>query len=158
MCPLFLFFEKHTCGPCALCKQESKRYTHAEKMNPGVFKLITEKENIKKDACICHACYKHVAQNIKNYNYQPQWKLKPPICRVSCGVLTCHKEVYRHTSIASPSLIESLLSEKLCTLTLHSANPITIKSIVVFMVLSIVILVNQSLKKEVNYTTGTVQQ
>ena len=114
--------EKHTCGPCALCKQESKRYTHAEKMNSGVFKLITEKENIKKDACICHACYKHVARNIKNCNYQPQWKQKPPICRVSCGVLTCHKEVYRHTSIASPSLIKAYLVKNFAHSQSHTTN------------------------------------
>lgn len=101
------------CGPCYLCYKESTRYTHPAKMDETIYRIICdiEKCTISSTACICHSCYKQVSRNIDTPNYHPRWKTKP-ITREQCGILNCNEVVYRHTNIATPSDIESILDKK----------------------------------------------
>ena len=105
------------CGPCALCKKVSTRYTHPDKMDQSVYEFIydIEKGSIGKDVCICHACYKQAARNVGNNSYHPRWRPKITIAKDHCGVEKCNQEVYRHTSITSPTQIQTILQENVST-------------------------------------------
>lgn len=103
-----------SCGPCALCKSESVRYTHKDKMDQNVYQFICNIELVlDKDACICHACYKQATRNVGNNSYHPRWRLKTSKSKTHCGVEKCSQDVYRNTKIASPTQIETILQEKL---------------------------------------------
>ena len=86
------------CGPCYLCKKESSKYTHLEKMDPAVVTLIYDMEQLS--ISICHACYKQASRNVG----KP--KPKQPPAKAICSIQRCDGNVYRNTSIASREQIE----------------------------------------------------
>ena len=42
------------CGPCKLCKKQSSKYTHTEKLSDDEYKYLCglEQEQVSKNACI----------------------------------------------------------------------------------------------------------
>ena len=108
---------KGKCGPCCLCKKESTKYVHAEKMDTQVSQLISKIEqfSLSNEACVCHACYKQTLRNVANPNFHPRWKPKQPTPKIICAIVDCTNIVYRKTNIASPEKIESIVGHKLST-------------------------------------------
>ena len=107
------------CGPCYLCRKESYKYTHLDKMDTTVVKLICDMEELplSRDACICHACYKQASRNVENPHFHPRWRPKQKAPKVICSIEKCGQTMYRNTSIATPENIESLLGQKLSSST-----------------------------------------
>lgn len=105
------------CGPCHLCRKTSSRYTHPQNIKGEVLQLITKfkKAKLSKKACICHACLKQASRNLSNPSFQPRWMPKEAAAVQYCGVLHCKEIVYRHTSIATPSLIQEVLCQNVMT-------------------------------------------
>ena len=105
---------KGKCGPCSLCKKESTKYVHLEKMDRDVSKLISDIEqfSLHSEACVCHACYKQASRNVANPSFHPRWKPKQPTPKNICAIVDCNNVAYRNTNIASREKIESIVGLK----------------------------------------------
>lgn len=71
------------------------------------------------DACICHACYKHLNRNVGNPSYHPRWRPKPKVKGI-CSVKKCSSKSYRSTNLSSPTEIASLLNVQLTSFTVYT--------------------------------------
>ena len=99
------------CGPCHSCEQESTKYTHLEKMDCIVAKLICD---LYARKCVYgHACYKQALTNVNNPTFQPRRKPKQALPKAICSVDTCDETVYRNTNMACREQIENLVGQKL---------------------------------------------
>ena len=72
-------FHEGSCGPCRLCMETVKKYTHVQKLSENEYSLLLKVESVSidKSACICYSCSKQIKRSISNNpNFQPRWKPK----------------------------------------------------------------------------------
>ena len=77
------------CGPCHLCEQESTRYTHLDKMDCVVAKLICDIFMQRSVYIAMHATNKHREMLI---TFQPRWKPKQDLSVVLIHVVKLFTE------------------------------------------------------------------
>ncbi len=51
-------FHEGSCGPCRLCMETVKKYTHVQKLSENEYSLLLKVESVSidKSACICYSC------------------------------------------------------------------------------------------------------
>lgn len=112
---------KGDCEVCSLCHKSSTRYKHAINMSEKMYKFLCDVEGstIRKETCICHACYKQVNRNVGNQSYHPRWRPKPKV-KGTCSVEKCSLELYRNTNLSNPAEIATLLNVRLTSFTVDT--------------------------------------
>ena len=117
------FHSGHDCGPCSLCHQKYRYYTHSAAWTE-VYRgrLHRIEEEITDSSCICKPCERDIKRNLNRVDYLPRWRGK---AAQHCLVQGCRSS----TKIIRTSLFssEQLLSSFNCTpLPEHANTPIAI--------------------------------
>ena len=81
-------FHEGSCGPCRLCMEPAKKYTHVDKLSEDEYAFLLEVEStsIDQSACICYSCSKQIKRNTNNLNFQPRWKPKIVRETLKCSI------------------------------------------------------------------------
>ena len=128
---------KCPCGPCLLCRGQSSKYTHVDKLDSAQYSILyeIEKSEINKSACICSACSKQLKRNIANPNFMPRWRKSSEKENLSkCGLGNCHDYATKTTTLASCEEMQKNLGNKLSLLPLGKIQPQSpcVNSIIMF--------------------------
>ena len=91
------------CGPCYLCGQSSKYFTHPLAWEETIKSKLLQIDNIDEVSCVCKACEMNIKRHIKEENYQPRWRTRAskkcdeciaPACNTTHGII--------HTALITP--------------------------------------------------------
>ena len=115
-------FHEGSCGPCRLCMETVKKYTHVQKLSENEYSLLLKVESVSidKSACICYSCSKQIKRSISNNpNFQPRWKPKIVKETLKCSIHICNEKLCKTTKLASVEEIEEVLQQKVACFTVE---------------------------------------
>lgn len=109
------FHPHRSCGPCSLCEQENRYYTHVGAFRNSIKEVLYKLErSLDESDCVCKSCEKDIKRNFSKDSYHPRWRsMQLNHCTIpecSATNATC---MIIHTSLIDTENMSNLLNTPL---------------------------------------------
>ena len=104
--PAFQIHPGRCCGPCCLCHETQRSYTHLPNMQQQHVLCLQRFECSDPTACICRRCVEDIRKHGSKPDYIPVWERARHVKgRRGCDVVSCAKEGSKCTTLAPSTIL-----------------------------------------------------
>ena len=112
--PAFQIHPGRCCGPCCLCHETQRSYTHLPNMQQQHVLYLQRFQRSDPTAYICRRCVEDIRKHGSKPDYIPVWERARHVKgRRGCDVVSCAKEGSKCTTLAPSTIISQLLEVEL---------------------------------------------